>query len=84
MNSFSFKKLKDLRQFRACVRNIIEYGINERLATIKEALSGCLRLIPDWDAEEKMAKVRRRASSQISNEVIVSGEGQESRMKLGK
>jgi hypothetical protein len=83
VDSFSFKKLKDLRQFRACVRNIIEYGINERLAMIKEALGGCLRMIPDWDAEEKMAKVRRRASSQISNEVMVSGGGQESRMKLG-
>ena len=83
VDSFSFKKLKDLRQFRACVKNIIEYGINERLVMVKEALAVCLRMIPDWDAEEKMAKVRRRAASQISNEATASGGGQESRRKLG-
>ena len=74
VDNFSFRKLNDLRQFRACVRNIIEYGIDKRLDTIKKALADCLSLIPQWDKEDRLAKVRRRASSHISNEDLVTAE----------
>lgn len=83
VDSYLFKKPADLRQFRASVRNIIEYGINERLPIIKEALANCLPLIPLWNAEDRLAKVRRRAStSQIVNEDTGSGASQESRIRL--
>ncbi len=83
VDSYSFKKLKDLCKFRASVRNIIDYGTDKRLSMIKEALADIRPLVPKWDVEDKVAKSRRRASSYINNEDIGAGGSQGSRRKLG-
>jgi hypothetical protein len=44
-----WKNPEDLSKFRASIRNIVEYGIDERLTVIKEALRDLLRRNPDWD-----------------------------------
>ncbi len=38
---YSFKNIDDLRLFRAAIRNIVDYGIKERLDMIKNLLSQC-------------------------------------------
>jgi len=60
---YHFHRPRDIREFRAGVKNIIDYGLSERLTMIKNALFDILPQIPRWDAENKAAKVRR--SSQI-------------------
>ncbi len=60
---YHFHRPRDIREFRANVKNIIDYGLSERLTMIKNALFDILPQIPRWDAENKAAKVRR--SSQI-------------------
>ena len=51
IDSYRLKKPEDLSKFRSSVRNIIEYGIEERLTTIKDALRDLLRQVPQWELE---------------------------------
>ncbi len=60
---YHFHRSRDIREFRANVKNIIDYELSERLIMIKNALFDILSQIPRWNAENKVAKVRR--SSQI-------------------
>ncbi|MCJ1482300.1 hypothetical protein MMC06_002463 [Schaereria dolodes] len=62
---YHFHRPSDIRKFRSSVKNIIDYGLNERLLMIQNALSDILPQIPDWDAEDKAKKARR--SSQIDD-----------------
>ena len=50
---YSMKKPKDLVAFRASVRNIIDYGIDQRLTIIKDALHDLLPQVSQWDQEDK-------------------------------
>lgn len=59
IGDYHFHRPRDIREFRSGVKNIIDYGLNERLAMIKSALLEVLPLIPTWDAEDKAIKARR-------------------------
>jgi hypothetical protein len=62
LDSFRFQKPNDLRSFRSGVRNIVEYGLGDRLATVKLALTDLLPEIERWQSEERSQKVRRRSA----------------------
>ena len=49
---------KDLVDFRRAVRNIIDYGVNERLPEIKEALDVLVQQVPDWNLADRQARIR--------------------------
>lgn len=59
VESYRLKRPEDLSKFRSSVRNIIEYGIDERLTTIKNALHDLLPQLLPWDKEDRDAKTRR-------------------------
>ncbi len=61
---YHFHRSHDIREFRASVKNIIDYELSERLIMIKNALFDILLQISRWDAENKVTKVR--CSSQIN------------------
>lgn len=61
---YHFHRLCDIREFRANVKNIIDYELSEWLIMIKNALFNILLQIFRWDAENKVTKVRQ--SSQIN------------------
>ena len=64
---YHFHRPSDVRDFRASVKNIIDYGLGERLSMIKRALAELLPELPRWDAEDMAATVR--PSSQTDSEL---------------
>lgn len=81
LDSFSFRRMEDVQKFRDGVRNIVDYGTQERLIMIKETLAQILPLIPVWNAQDKLVKARRRAPH-VDKEDDVSSERQSSRRKM--
>ncbi len=63
LDYFRFKKPHDIRQFRANVRNIIEFGLGNRLATIKGALIELFPQIERWEDEDRSGRIRRRSDA---------------------
>lgn len=61
LDYFRFKKPHDIRGFRARVRNIIEFGLGDRLATIKGALMDLFPQIERWEDEDRSSRIRRRS-----------------------
>ena len=55
---YHFRRPSDVRDFRASVRNIIDYGLHERLTMIKSTLAELVPQVPRWDAEDRAARVR--------------------------
>ncbi len=62
---YHFHRSRDIREFRANVKNIIDYELSERLTMIKNALFDILPQIPRWNAENKVAKVRQLSQINI-------------------
>ncbi len=56
---------RGIREFRAAVRNIIDYGFGDRQSMINSALQDVLPLLPVWDKEDKAT--RSRKSSDIDD-----------------
>ena len=56
---YHFHRPQDIRHFRSSVRNIIDFGLDERLPMIKSALFDLIPQLPIWDEEDKVAKARR-------------------------
>ena len=61
LDSFRFQKPNDLRSFRSGVRNIVEYGLGDRLTTVKLALMDLFPQIQRWQSEERSKKIRGRS-----------------------
>jgi hypothetical protein len=64
---FSFKKPAQIAEFCASAKNIIEFGLGERLTNIKSALEELYSRLPDWDREDKAAKTRSSEMGESSN-----------------
>lgn len=66
IDSYHLHKPAELRSLWAGVRNIIDFGVDSRLPTIKRALKEVLPQIRQWDVEDRAARVRRRSSDELS------------------
>jgi len=60
VDSYHWKKPDDLRRLRSGIRNIIDWGVDRRLKTIKEALNDILPSeVSQWDLEDRAARLRQ-------------------------
>ncbi|KAF7502366.1 hypothetical protein GJ744_005987 [Endocarpon pusillum] len=72
---FRFKRPDDIRGFRAKVRNIIEFGLGDRLDTIKGALMELFPQVERWEDEDRSGRVRRRSDTDDNATVRTSFTG---------
>ena len=59
----------DLLEFRRAVRNIIDYGVDNRLPKIKEALDFLVPQIPDWNLADRQARLRSLENGDNAGEI---------------
>ena len=62
LGRYVFRDTTQLRDFLDHTHNIIEYGMNQRLTKIKQALSDIMLFDPEWTTRMSLSSRRRRRS----------------------